>query len=294
MRKVAAELGLTLEVAENLGYANIKPVLQDLASRDFDLVICHASGYATMCTEAARELGLKVGVITHPQGVTPGLVGDIWTYAQEGAYLAGVLAGHMTRSGVVGIVVSAEPPTWNYMTVGFAEGLHSVRPDARLLYGVIGQANYEDAAGGRRLVESQIASGADVIFGMGNGATYGMMQAIGRARARDGGKVWFIDVIGDKRGADQYGIVLSSVLFDYTNIYKEMIRDVMNGTFGRTYVGNLANGGVRLLEFPDVVPQAAREAVQKAMDDIISGRIKVSAIPNADGVRQRLSELFPR
>jgi simple sugar transport system substrate-binding protein len=112
------------------------------------VIICHASGYQTVCPEFAAESGVPVVVVENPAATSPGLVADIETQAQEAAYLAGVLAGNTTSGGTVGVIVSGEPPTWNFMTVGFAEGLKAANPDARLLYGVIGEAAYDDAAGG--------------------------------------------------------------------------------------------------------------------------------------------------
>ena len=37
-----------------------------------------------------------------------------------------------------------------------------------------------------------IASGADVIFGQGNGSSFGMLQAVETTKATDGGKAYFI------------------------------------------------------------------------------------------------------
>ncbi|MCD6472663.1 hypothetical protein J7K55_06025, partial [Candidatus Aerophobetes bacterium] len=51
----------------------------------------------------------------------------------------------MTRSKIVGCVVSAEPPDWNRMTAGFMEGLYSVDPEIKFLYNVIDARAYEDA-----------------------------------------------------------------------------------------------------------------------------------------------------
>ena len=173
---------------------------------------------------------------------------DIETQAQEVAYLAGVLAGKTTQTGTVGVVVSGEPPTWNYMTVGFAEGLKAAKSDAKMLYSVIGEAAYDDAAGAKRVTEQQLAADADVIFGMGDGASFGMIQAIEEHNAQEGAtKAWFIDVIGDKK-AEHGDVLLSSVLFDYTGIYKQMLDDLAAGTFGKIYTMDVKNGGVRLLD----------------------------------------------
>ena len=50
-----------------------------------------------------------------------------------------------------------------------------------------------------------IAAGADIIFGQGNGSSFGMLQAVETTKAADGGKVYFIDVIGDKT-SDRQGL----------------------------------------------------------------------------------------
>jgi basic membrane protein A len=290
---VGEERGIQVEVAENAGYDDITPILRDLAAGNPQLIICHASGYQTVCPEFAAESGIPVAVIENPGSVAPGLVADIETQAQEVAYLAGFLAGQTTTTGTVGVVVSGEPPTWNYMTVGFAEGLHAAKPDAKLLYSVIGEAAYDDAAGAKRVTEQQIANGADVVFGMGDGASFGMLQAIEEHNADNpDNKVWFIDVIGDKT-AEHGDALLTSVLFDYSGIYGQMIDDLQAGTFGEVYTMDIANGGVRLLDLPESVPQEVRDAVAEQQQQIVDGTITVSAISDAGEMKTRIDELFP-
>ena len=291
---VAKDSGIKAVVAENAGYEDITPVLRDLAAGGAGLIICHASGYQTVCPEFAAESGVPVAVIENPDAVSPGLVSDIETQAQEVAYLAGVLAGNTTKTGTVGVVVSGEPPTWNYMTVGFAEGLKAAKADAKMLYSVIGEAAYDDAAGAQRVTEQQLAADADVIFGMGDGASFGMVQAIEEHNAQAGAtKAWFIDVIGDKR-AEHGDVLLSSVLFDYTGIYKQMLDDLAAGTFGKIYTMDVKNGGVRLLDLPAEVSQETKDAVAEAQKAIVDGSIKVSAISDVDQMKAKLAELFPQ
>jgi basic membrane protein A len=291
---VAKEAGIKADVAENAGYEDITPVLRDVAAGGAGLIICHASGYQTVCPEFAAESDVPVAVIENKDAVSPGLVSDIETQAQEVAYLAGVLAGKTTQTGTVGVVVSGEPPTWNYMTVGFAEGLKAAKSDAKMLYSVIGEAAYDDAAGAKRVTKQQLAADADVIFGMGDGASFGMIQAIEEHNAQAGAtKAWFIDVIGDKR-AEHGDVLLSSVLFDYTGIYRQMIDDLKAGTFGKIYTMDVKNGGVRLLDLPGDVAQETKDAVADAEKAIVDGSIKVSAISDADEMKAKLAELFPQ
>ncbi|MCA9880942.1 MAG: BMP family protein [Thermomicrobiales bacterium] len=291
---VAKELGISSVVAENGGYDDITPILRDLQAGGAGLIICHASGYQTVCPEFAQETNVPVAVIENPNAITPGLVSDIETQAQEVAYLAGVLAAKESKSGTIGIVVSGEPPTWNYMTVGFAEGVKATNPDAKLLYSVIGEAAYDDAAGAKRVTEQEIAAGADVIFGMGDGASFGMLQAIeDHNKAAGATEVRFIDVIGDK-SADHRDALLTSVLFDYTGIYRDMVNDLKNGEFGKVYTMDVKNGGVRLLDLPDTVADDVKAAVEQAKNDIVDNKITVSAVADAEGMKAKLAELFPQ
>jgi simple sugar transport system substrate-binding protein len=182
------------------------------------------------------------------------------------------------------------------MTVGFAEGLHASKPDATLLYSVIGEAAYDDVSGAKRVTEQALTAGADIIFGMGDGASFGMVQAVEEHNQHlDAGesKAWFIDVIGDK-SADHGDALLTSVLVDYTGVYNQMLDDLANGTFGKVYTLDVKNGGVRLLDLPASVPQTVKDDIATQQQAIIDGETKVSAIADTNEMKKRLDELFPR
>ena len=78
------------------------------------------------------------------------------------------------------------------------------------------------------MTETVIADGADIVFGLGDGASFGMIQAVESA---DG--VRFIDFIGDKTANDDSGIILTSVLYDFQPIFKGAVDAVNEGTSAR-------------------------------------------------------------
>lgn len=279
-----AALGIEVVVADGLGYGDVRGPMRELASEGVDLMIAHASGYNTAGPEIAAETGVAVAIVDTPEGLQEGLVADYTLSGHEGAYLAGRLAAMMTTTGTVGIVVSGEPPSWNSQSAGFAQGVMAENPDVRVLYAVIGPAAYSDAAGGNRVTTSVIAAGADIIFGQGNGSSFGMIQAVETNPATDGSDVMFIDVIGDKSELDT-GHLLTSVVWDMTPVYTAMIEDLMNDTYGTTgYAISLADGSVSLLETPQVDAEAWT-AVMGLRDQIIAGDIAVDAIFDAEAVR---------
>lgn len=289
--KAAGEkTGVEVIVAEGLGYGDVRPTLRELAADGVDLMIAHASGYNTAAPEIAEETKVPVAIVDTPDGLKAGLVADYTLSGHDGAYLAGRLAAKVSRTGTVGIVVSGEPPSWNSQSAAFAEGVKAENPAVKIRYAVIGPAAYSDAAGGKRVTESVIASGADVIFGQGNGSSFGMLQAVETTKATDGGKVFFIDVIGDKSSIDK-GNLLSSVVWDMTPVYVAMIEDLKADKFGtHGYKIGLADDSVHLLKTKNV-PEDKWTEVMALRDDMLAGKITVTPEFDAAKVRAMMTDV---
>jgi simple sugar transport system substrate-binding protein len=290
-KAAAAKAGIEVITAEGLGYGDVRPTLRELAADGASLMIAHASGYNTAAPEIAAETKVPVAIVDSPDKLQPGLVADYTLSGHEGAYLAGRLAAKMTKTGTVGVVVSGEPPSWNSQSAAFAEGVKAEKSDVKIRYAVIGPAAYSDAAGGKRVTESVIAAGADIIFGQGNGSSFGMIQAVETTPTTDGGKAMFIDVIGDKSSLDKGGHLLSSVLWDMEPVYSAMIEDLKSDTFGsKHYAIGLADDSVRLLRTPQI-PDAVWSEITELRGKILSGEIKVEPVFDAQKVRALMTDV---
>lgn len=289
-RTVAEMYGLEFLPAEGLGYGDVRPTLRELAEEGASLMIAHASGYNTAAPEIAAETGVPVAIVDLPDDMVPGLVADYTLHGHQGAFLAGHMAALMTRTGTVGVVVSGEPPSWNSQSAGFAMGVRHAGNDVDIVYAVIGPAAYGDAAGGRRVTESVISAGADIIFGQGNGSSFGMIEAVETTPATDGGQAWFIDVIGDKTELDK-GFLLSSVLWNMVPVYSAMVEDLQNGSFGtRSYEIGLADDSVQLLQ-TDHIPEDVWTSISQVRDQIVAGDIEVPVVTDAQAVRDLMSSV---
>ena len=285
-KKAAAVNGAKVLDATGSGYENVEPNLRRLAQQGADLIIAHASGYNSAAPAIAEEFKVPVVVWdAKASAVKKGLVSNVLTKAQEGAYLAGVLAAQMSKTGTLGIVVSASDENWFKQAGGYCQGARSINKSVKFKYGRIGQASYADAAGGKRITQTVIAAGADVVFGMGDGSSFGMLQAVGTAKAPAGAtKVWFIDVIGDKTKIDKKGVLLSSELWDFAPIYTRAIKAVNAGTFGTTYVLDAKNG-LSLLK-TNKAPASAWAKVAAAQKKIANGSIKVTSTATEPAVKK--------
>ena len=285
-KKAAALNGAKVIDATGAGYDDPTETLRRLAQRGAGLIIAHASGYNTAAAAVAEEMDVPVVVWdAKASAVKKGLVSNVLTRAQEGAYLAGVLAAQMSATHTLGIVVSASDENWFKQAGGYCQGARSVDKSVQFRYGRIGQASYADAAGGKRVTSQVIASGADVVFGMGDGSSFGMMQAVETAKPPKGAsKLWFIDVIGDKTKIDKKGVLLSSELWDFAPIYNRAVKAVNAGTFGTTYVLDAKNG-LSLLK-TNKAPASAWAKVAAAQKQVGNGSIKVVSTATEPAVKK--------
>jgi basic membrane protein A and related proteins len=271
--------GAKVVVDDGIGYENIEPNLRRMAQRGANLIIAQASGYNTVAPKVAAQFNVPVIVYDRPQAKKKGLVANINTSSQQGAYLAGVLAAQMTKTGTLGIVLSAADTNWYKQAGGFAAGARSVKKDVKFRTAQIGQAGYSDAAGGKRVTQSVIAAGADVVFGMGDGSSFGMLQAVETAKPpAPAKKVFFIDVIGNKQKIDKKGVLLSSVLWDFTPLFTDAIKAVDAGTFGTVNYNMTVKNGISLLK-TNKAPASAWAKVNAAKAGIQSGKITVPLTP---------------
>lgn len=285
-KAVAEKFGLEFMPATGLGYGDVHPQARELADDGASLIIAHASGYNTAVPEVGVEKKVPVAIVDKEGTGQPGILADYTLSGHEGAYLAGALAAKMSQSKTVGIVVSGEPPSWNSQSAAFANGVKATDSGVKILYAVIGPAAYSDAAGGKRVTDQLIGAGADVIFGQGDGASFGMIQAVETAKS----PAWFIDVIGDK-SKDHGSRLLSSVIWDMVPVYTQMVEDLKADKFGtHEYAISLKDDSVQLLHTKNI-PDDVWASIEDLKKKIIDGSVKVDRIEDAQKVRALMSSV---
>ena len=280
--EAATALGITADINKGVGYDNAEAIVQQTIDKGNQFVIAHASGFATGGARVAETSGTPVLVVDLDQKVHCQVAG-VFFDAQEGGYLAGIAAATATKTGTLGIVASAEDVNWFNMAGGFAQGAYSVNPDLKIVIAYIGPAEYGDSAGGKRITEQVIAAGADVIIGMGDGATIGYLQAIETAKSDT--PVRYIATIGDVADIDTTGVELTAVLWNFGPTYEQAINDINAGTFGDSnYTLNVANGGLSLAKTANLTPEV-QAAVDAATAGIADGSVTVKPATTKDEVQ---------
>lgn len=283
-KAAAAKTGAKFDAITNIGYDKTDVVLRQLIQQGANFIVAHASGFDTIAARLAQQY--KVPMITYdvPSNLKKGTLSYITTSSQQAAYLAGILAAKMTKTHKVGIIISAADDNWYKMSGGFAKGFRSVDKTSKIFFATISPTGYDDAAGGKRVANSVIAQGADVLFTMGDNASFGYLQAVESAKV--GHKVWMIGDIGNMTPIDKHHVFLSSVLWNFTKTFTQAIKDVNNGTYGtHGYDLNLKNGGVSLLR-TKYIPAKVWAQVLRAKKQILAGKIKIPVTHKASQVQK--------
>jgi basic membrane lipoprotein Med (substrate-binding protein (PBP1-ABC) superfamily) len=142
---------------------------------------------------------------------------------EEPSYLAGVLAGRMTKTNTVGVIGGTELPPVKASFAAFAAGARAANPRVRVLSAFIG--NWDDVSAGKEQALAQIGRGADVLFQNADAAGLGVFQA-----ARERGNVYVVGSNANQNGVAPE-VTLGSVVIDLPRAFLRVAREVKAGAF---------------------------------------------------------------
>ncbi|MFN8619843.1 MAG: BMP family protein [Chloroflexota bacterium] len=193
---------------------------------------------------------------------------DNWIH--EPAYLAGWLAGGLTKSNTIGVVAGYPVPEVNRLANAFIEGAQAKNPDVKVLVTFIN--SWFDPATAKEAALAQIGAGADVL--------YAERAGVIEAAAEKG-----VLAIGNM--SDQQSIapqnVITSVTWNMTPTVDYVIDQVSKGSYTAQDLKDfsmLGKGGAALAPINTGVtggiPQALVDEVTKAESDIKAGLLRVS------------------
>lgn len=191
--------------------------------------------------------------------------GTFGTWNFDGAYLAGMLAGKMTKSNIVGSVGAIPIPEVNMLINAFASGVKAVNPDAKHLTSFIG--TFFDPPKAREAGLAQIDAGADILFG----------ERIGTADAAKERGIKSVGSLIDY--TPRYPeTVFANALWNFRPILDAAIADASAGNpVGRDYTsyGLMKEGGSDIVYVKGVAPAEIEAEMEAVRAQIKAGTFEV-------------------
>lgn len=271
--RIRDSLGAEVSHVETRTPAEFEEAFRDYARRGYRLVFGHGFEFQDAAARVAADFPNTIFITTSGSTVRPNVSPMVFEL-EEGTYLAGMLAGGVTRSGRVGFVGGIRLPPVEGTYLGFAGGVHAVRPDAEVMQAYIG--NFEDVAAAKENALAQIRRGADVLIHNADAASFGLFQAV-----RESPGVLALGANKDQNAVAPDVIVASATL-DVPHALLVMARTVRDGRFepGVRLLG--IRDGVVDLAYNDAllgrVPEALRRRIALARDSIIAGTLRVPRV----------------
>jgi basic membrane protein A and related proteins len=245
--------------------------LRNYAAQGYHLVFGHGFEFQQPAERIGAQYPKTIFVVTSGERVSAtGNVVPMVFGIEEGTYLAGMVAGGMTRSNRIGFVGGMELPPIVRGYEGWLNGAKAVNPrvESRLTY----LNTFDDVAAGREAALAMIRLGVDMLHHNADQAALGLFQAVKESQG--------VFVFG--ANADQRAVaperVLGSVVIDLPKAFLAIAREVQQGQFRpRVETFGLAGGVLRYDPNPELasrVPEALRQRVQAAKDSILAGTLR--------------------
>lgn len=189
-------------------------------------------------------------------------------FIQDASYLTGMIAGGLTKTGVIGMVGGYPIPEVNRLMQAFKAGAQETRPDAKFLVTFIG--SWFDPPKAKEAAFAQIDTGADVLYA----ERFGVTDA-----AKERGVLAIGNVIDTQ--SDYPDTMVASAIWNTEPMVDAAIAKVRDGSFtGESYedYASLKAGGSELAPlgtFEGKLPPELLALVQKREAEIRSGAFKV-------------------
>lgn len=185
---------------------------------------------------------------------------------EEAAFLAGYIAGKMTKSNVIGFITGRNDQTSERYYFGFKAGVRSANSNCELMKGIA--ATSTDRKRVEKIAESMLQSRADVIFHIAGIAGKGMFEAVEKA-----GK-YAIGSIVDQHSMSPKSVI-SSVVINNDLVVYEVVSQFQAETLilGKNVKYGLAEKAVELSESTsEMVSKAIYTGITNHRERIVSGK----------------------
>ena len=236
------------------------------ASGDYQLVIAHGSQYGPIVEQLATEFP-TVSFAWGTQQNTFGL-DNVYSYAaasDQGGYFNGVLAAHLTESGVVGLVGPIEVGDGKLYADGFRAGVASVSED--VVVNVVFIGSFSDVPLATEAAETHIANGADVLTGTAQ-------MVVGPiAIAVENDVLWFGSDSSQDELSEDIGVAFQ--IYKWEVLLLDMISKIGDGVLGgEYYILTLENEGLVMEYDQDFeISEELMAVADETIAGIVSGEI---------------------
>ncbi|WP_028312466.1 BMP family protein [Derxia gummosa] len=242
--------------SENVANADYERVMRQYAEGGNGLIVGEAFAVETAARRVAKDYpktAFLLGSSGKPQAPNFSVFDN---YIQEPAYLSGMIAGAMTKTGTIGMVGGYPIPEVNRLMNAFMDGARATNPKVKFMVNFIG--SWFDPPKAKEASFAMLDKGADVMYA----ERFGVSDA-----AKERGKLAIGNVINTQ---DKYpDTVVASALWNMEPTIDAAIKAVRAGGFKAEDYGQyslMKFGGSELAPLGSFEGKVAAEVMKKVRE----------------------------
>ena len=265
MIAAAKETGFETKYTDGLKNADFAATMRSYCDLGFDLIFAPGNQYSDAVKQVAADYP-KVNFALLNGTVQTSNIVSLLPDAKQIGYMAGALAGLMTKTNSIGFIGGIELDTTKTKLACYEAAAKAVNPK------VVGYSAYagsfSDSAKGKEIADSMVTmNNVDVMFGDASAVDSGAREALAKYKDK-----YDIGQPGDLLATQKSDVIICSVVTDNAKMIKICMEDVKNGTYGnKTVYGNLSNGSLSVGTFSSAVPKDIQERYLAIVNQIKDG-----------------------
>ncbi len=224
------------QYTDNITTADFTTSIRSYCSLGFDVIFAPGNQYSDAVKEVAADFPNVKFILLNGTIETANIV-SVLPDAKQIGYMAGALAGLMSKTNSIGFIGGVELDTTKQKLECYEAAAKKVNPAIKCVSAYAG--SFSDSAKGMEIAEAMVTtSDVDVMFGDASAVDSGARQALEKHTDR-----YDIGQPADLLKVQESPVVICSVVTDNAAMIKVCLEDVKNNTFGnKTVYGNLSNG----------------------------------------------------
>ena len=268
LQRAEKELGIEYKWSEKVQTADFSRVMREYAQGGYELVLGDAFAAERESRRTAKQFPKVAFLFGSGAGPAEPNFGVFDNWIHEPAYLSGLIAGKMSKSGTIGAVAAMGIPEVNRLVNAFFAGAREVNPNIKKKVAFIG--SFFDPPKAKEAAVAQIDAGVDVIYA----------ERFGVIEAAVDKKILAISNMSDQSslGPDT---VITGPVWDMWPTVKQVITLVKAGAFtaqdfgGFSYMGKGGSYLAPLGKFDQKLPAEVKDMVTKRQQEILDGNFRV-------------------
>lgn len=243
------------------------------ASRGFDIILAHGAQFKNLVLELSEEFPKTTFAFGTNADIGPKNVFTYMPMSEETGYINGVIAGMVTKTGIIGVVGPVDAGDSARYNRGFWLGVKAANPKAEIKVAHTG--SFADFVKAAELAHTHIKANADVLTGAAQQAT-GALRAVAEYKDKP---IWWLGQDTLQLTMPEGYKVIAAASYDYSAVVEAMIDKRQAGILGGENIPLTFRNGGFVYKFNDtvgpVLTAAIRKAAEQAKADITSQKLKL-------------------